>query len=541
MADPIPFPPESAPSGGDLSCAGWSIEAPLRLLCNTVTKAVAHHPDGVVLGDTRRAGAAVRDAAAFTATTDTLRELGPSETLIMRGGAPAGVVRSNLLSPRVLVVDTPGDDIRTAPDRFAPTDAGVGPSWLYTGVSTGLATAWEAWRSVAQTHFAGSLERRVIIAIGVTGFGPAFVRAAMLQGGVVITVLRDALWLDRLQALGIVSERAESIDAAMTRAQDAPAGSAIGVADGITEALAAIDGREPELSAVVDLGDGASHLLDHWTKEEADNLRTEGPQAFASRSIERAEERVAAMRKVAEADVLTMVRNAGLLNTTRVKPEDTPVVPMVPKYLEQRLGAGFASLKFVALSGDTADLAQVDAVLREAAGSDETTTAYLDKVSAIDTHQGLPTREIWLPVEKLREAAAQINHLARYDEVTAPIAVCTDATSPQLAPYPLVASHKPGVDDGDWAMVAGLLASAAGLNLVALTQSPGGRPTRVGAMVAAQGSPEAETRLSALVDLVAASGFTRLRLEGRDGTDDLAARLPMAFCADPPAGDQSAG
>ncbi|MDE0474996.1 MAG: urocanate hydratase, partial [Gammaproteobacteria bacterium] len=77
-----------APTGGRISCGGWTQEAALRMLMNNLDPEVAEAPDAlVVYGGT---GRAARSWDAFDAIVRTLRDLADDETLLVQSGKPVG-------------------------------------------------------------------------------------------------------------------------------------------------------------------------------------------------------------------------------------------------------------------------------------------------------------------------------------------------------------------------------------------------------------------------------------------------------------------
>ena len=92
-----------APTGTTLSCKGWHQEAALRMLMNNLDPAVAERPeDLVVYGGT---GKAARNWDCFEKIVETLRRLENDETLLVQSGKPVGVFRTHDEAPRVLIAN----------------------------------------------------------------------------------------------------------------------------------------------------------------------------------------------------------------------------------------------------------------------------------------------------------------------------------------------------------------------------------------------------------------------------------------------------
>ncbi|MCB9456015.1 MAG: hypothetical protein H6671_08520 [Anaerolineaceae bacterium] len=72
--------PVKAPTGTQLTCKNWLIEAPYRMLQNNLDAAVAFDPDHLIVYGGR--GKAARNWDAFEAILEALRHLEPDETLL---------------------------------------------------------------------------------------------------------------------------------------------------------------------------------------------------------------------------------------------------------------------------------------------------------------------------------------------------------------------------------------------------------------------------------------------------------------------------
>ena len=93
-----------APRGTTLRCRGWTQEAALRMLMNNLDPEVAEKPgDLVVYGGT---GKAARNWAAFDAIVAALEVLEDDETLLVQSGKPVGVFRTHAHAPRVLIANS---------------------------------------------------------------------------------------------------------------------------------------------------------------------------------------------------------------------------------------------------------------------------------------------------------------------------------------------------------------------------------------------------------------------------------------------------
>src|SRR5947209_13938869 len=87
-----------APRGPERTAQSWGAEGALRMLHNNLDPEVAERPeDLVVYGGS---GRAARDWRSFDAIVETLRTMGPEDTLLVQSGKPVGVLRTHDLAPR---------------------------------------------------------------------------------------------------------------------------------------------------------------------------------------------------------------------------------------------------------------------------------------------------------------------------------------------------------------------------------------------------------------------------------------------------------
>lgn len=76
----------TAPTGTDLSCKSWQLEAPFRMLQNNLDPVVAERPeDLIVYGGI---GRAARNWDCFDAILETLKDMEDDETLLVQSGKP---------------------------------------------------------------------------------------------------------------------------------------------------------------------------------------------------------------------------------------------------------------------------------------------------------------------------------------------------------------------------------------------------------------------------------------------------------------------
>src|SRR5262249_51218026 len=98
----------------------------------------------------------------------------------------------------------------------------------------------------------------------------------------------------------------------------------------------------------------------------------------------------------------------------------------VPAYIRPLFCEGKGPFRWVALSGDPADIAATDQALLEAFPDDPVLQRWLPLASEHVHFQGLPARICWLGYGERDRAGAIFNDLVRRGDVSAPIVIGRD-------------------------------------------------------------------------------------------------------------------
>src|SRR6187399_2750942 len=214
-----------APRGAALTCKGWPQEAALRMLMNNLDPEVAERPeDLVVYGGTGRAACSWE---AFDAIVETLKSLEHDETLLVQSGKPVAVFRTHPWAPRVLIANAllvpawaTWENFRDLEDRgltmYGQMTAG---SWIYIGTQGILQGTYETLAAVARKHFGGDLRQRLTVTAGLGGMGGAQPLAVTMNDGVALVIEVDRARIARRLATRYLDEVADSLDAAILKAQ----------------------------------------------------------------------------------------------------------------------------------------------------------------------------------------------------------------------------------------------------------------------------------------------------------------------------------
>jgi urocanate hydratase len=505
-----------APRGTELTCKGWAQEAALRMLMNNLDPDVAERPeDLVVYGGT---GRAARSWEAFDAIVAALRELEGDETLLVQSGKPVGVFRTHEWSPRVLIANSnlvpewaTWDEFRRLEDlgltMYGQMTAG---SWIYIGSQGIVQGTYECFAEIARRRYDGSLAGTITLTAGLGGMGGAQPLAVTLNGGVALCIEIDAHRIDRRLETRYLDERADDLDDAVARARQAKADGravSIGLQGNAAELLPALLAMGFEADIVTDQTSAHDPLVgyvpDRMSLEEADALRASDPDGYVRRSRAAIAAHCAAM--VGFKDRGAEVFDYG--NSLRAEAKlggferafDYP--GFVPAYVRPLFCEGKGPFRWVALSGDPADIAATDRAVLEEFGDDARLRRWIEQAAERIAFQGLPARICWLGYGERARLGLRFNAMVASGELRAPIVIGRDHldSGSVASPY----RETEGMADesdaiADWPLLNALVNTASGASWVSLHHGGGvgiGRSIHAGMVCLADGTDLAAQRL----------------------------------------------
>jgi urocanate hydratase len=171
--------------------------------------------------------------------------------------------------------------------------------------------------------------------------------------------------------------------------------------------------------------------------------------------------------------------------------------------------------RWVALSGDPADIAATDRVVGDLFPENRALHRWLELAAQRVPFQGLPARICWLGYRERDRAGVAFNELVRSGEVSAPIVIGRDHldSGSVASPYRETESMIDGSDAvADWPILNALLNTASGAAWVAVHHGGGvgiGKSIHAGAQVVADGSDEAAVRLERVLTNDPGTGVMR--------------------------------
>jgi urocanate hydratase len=187
----------------------------------------------------------------------------------------------------------------------------------------------------------------------------------------------------------------------------------------------------------------------------------------------------------------------------------------VPAYIRPLFCRGIGPFRWAALSGDPADIAAIDDMLKELFPDDSLLQRWLELAPERVAFQGLPARICWLGYGDRAKAGLGINELVRSGAVTAPVVIGRDHldSGSVASPYRETEAMRDGSDAiADWPILNALINTAAGATWVSVHHGGGvgiGNSIHAGMVVVADGTDAAAERLERVLTSDPGTGVMR--------------------------------
>ncbi|MGH2915932.1 MAG: urocanate hydratase [Solirubrobacteraceae bacterium] len=499
-----------------LECRGWQQEAALRMLHNNLHPDVAERPqDLVVYGGI---GKAARNWSAYHTIERELRRLGDAETLLVQSGKPVAVFETHEQAPRVLIANSNLVPQWATWEKFRELDAAglmmygqmTAGSWIYIGSQGILQGTYETFAAAARERFDGTLAGRLTVTAGLGGMGGAQPLAITMLGGAALCIEVDLQRIERRIQTRYLDERAADLDDALARLGAACSERrplSIGLAGNAAEILPELVRRGVEIDVVTDQTSAHDPLNGYvpagLTVEQAQSLRASDPQDYLRRVGESAVAHVGAIRALARAGAEAFDYGNALrgLAASHGDEEAFSYPGFVPAYIRPRFCEGTGPFRWVALSGDPADIHATDAAILDLFGDQEHIARWIALASERVQFQGLPARICWLGYGERDRAGVRFNEMVASGELRGPIVIgrdhldCGSVASPERE----TEAMRDGSDAvADWPLLNAMLMTACGASWVSIHHGGGvgmGKSIHAGQVVVADGTPGAGERV----------------------------------------------
>jgi len=509
------------PTGDELSCKNWQIEAAYRMIQHNLDPDVAEVPDELIVYGGR--GKAARNWECYDAILETLKRLEPDETLLIQSGKPVGVAKTHTTSPRVLIANS-----NLVPNwanwehfnalekeglmMFGQMTAG---SWIYIGTQGILQGTYETFVAAAKKHWdVYSLAGRLTLTAGLGGMGGAQPLAVSMAGGVSINIEIDPWRIQRRLETKYLDKSTDSLDKAVEWAQDAINAKtplSIGLLGNAADLVPefANQGIIPDLvtdqtSAHDEL---VGYLPNNFTLDEANALRESDSKKYIEESFRAMGEHVQGILALKAKGAIAFDYGNNLrAQAKKAGVEDAFDYPgFVPAYIRPLFCEGKGPFRWVALSGDPKDIYKTDKKIMEMFSEDEALCRWITMAQEQVQFQGLPSRICWLGYGDRAKFGIALNEMVRNGELSAPIVIgrdhldCGSVASPNRE----TEAMKDGTDAvADWPLLNAMVNIAGGATWVSFHHGGGvgmGYSLHAGQVIVADGTDEMDARLNSVL------------------------------------------
>ena len=479
-----------APRGTTISCKGWAQEAAMRMLMNNLDEEVGERPrDLVVYGGT---GKAARNWECYHAMVAALKALGNDETLLVQSGKPVGVFQTHEYAPRVLIANSNlvghwsnwekfNELERLGLMMYGQMTAG---SWIYIGSQGIVQGTFETFAAAGEKHF-GTLEGKLVVSGGMGGMGGAQPLAATMAGAAFLGVEVDPERIKKRLKTGYCDFMVNSLDEALrilknaVRKKEAVSVGLVGNCADVIPELAE-RGVIPDLltdqTSAHDPLNG--YIPQGLTVEQAAELRQRDPKAYVERSLDSMARHVEGMLKLMRMGAVTFDYGNNIRTFAFQRGvKDAYAFPgFVPAYIRPLFCEGRGPFRWVALSGDPADIAVTDELVLAMFPGNPILSRWIDLARKRIKFQGLPARICWLGYGERAQFGLAINDLVKKGKIKAPVVMGRDHldTGSVASPYRETEAMKDGSDAvADWPLLNALLNTASGAAWVSIHNGGG--------------------------------------------------------------------
>jgi urocanate hydratase len=485
------LPPLKAPRGNDLTCKAWPQEAAMRMLMNNLDDEVGERPrDLVVYGGT---GKAARNQQCLEAILASLKSLESDETLLVQSGKPVGIFKTHDYAPRVLIANSNLVGHWSNWEKFNELErAGLmmygqmtAGSWIYIGSQGIIQGTFETFAAAAEKHFGGELAGKLIVSGGMGGMGGAQPLAATMTGACFLGIDVDAERIKKRLKTGYCDFMVNNLDEALrilknaVRKKEAISVGLVGNCADVIPELAERGVLPDILTDQTSAHDPLNgYVPNGMSLEQALELRKNDPKAYLEKSMDAMARHVEGMLRLQKMGSVTFDYGNNIRTFAfQQGVKDAYDFPgFVPAYIRPLFCEGRGPFRWVALSGDPADIAVTDDLVLEMFPKNRILSRWIDLARKRIKFQGLPARICWLGYGERAEFGLAMNDLVKKGKLKAPIVIGRDHLDcgSVASPYRETESMKDGSDAvADWPLLNALLNTASGASWVSIHNGGG--------------------------------------------------------------------
>ncbi|MGN6487185.1 MAG: urocanate hydratase [Devosia sp.] len=527
------------PSGPVLRARGWRQEALLRLLENVLS--VGEDPDNLVVY--AALGKAARNWAAHRQIVEALTTMDEDQTLVIQSGKPIGLLQTHANAPLVIMANCNIVGQWAKAEVFYELEQKgliawgglTAGAWQYIGSQGVIQGTYEIFMRIAEKRFGGSLAGRFILTAGMGGMGGAQPLAGRMAGAAILDVDVDPARAERRQAIGYLAHVAPDLDTALAmieRAVREKRATSVGLVANAADVYPEILRRGVVPDIVTDQTSAHDLVYGYVPRgmslEEVRRLRVDGQGQLMAASRASIAEHVRAMlgfqAKGAEVFdngnlIRTQARQAGVENAF-----DIPI--FTEAYLRPLFARAIGPFRWMALSGEPADIGRIDELVLEMFPDNRIVTNWITLARQHIPFEGLPARIAWLGHGERTALALRVNELVRNGQLQGPVAFSRDHLDAGAMAHPNIMTEnmKDGSDAiADWPLLDAMLLTASMADLVVIHSGGGGYAgymTSAGVTLVADGTVEADARLGQALTNDTSLGVMRYADAGYEDAKD---------------------
>ncbi len=505
-----------SPTGTKLICKGWVQEAAYRMLHNNLDPDVAERPeDLIVYGGL---GKAARNWQAFDDICKALIDLNDDETLMVQSGKPVAILPTHKNAPRVLISNSQLVPKWANWEHFRELEAKglmmygqmTAGSWIYIGSQGIVQGTYETYAECARQHFGGSLKHTLNVTAGLGGMGGAQPLAITMNEGVALVAEVEEWRIKKRLETRYLDVMCREIDDALDKAliaKEKGVAVSIGVLCNAVELLQRMLDRNIVPDTLTDQTSAHDPLVGYYPMamdvEAADRLRKQDPDRYVELSYDTMVKHVSLMLELQKKGAITFDYGNNLRGRALEKglknAFDFP--GFVPAYIRPLFCQGKGPFRWVALSGDPADIHATDKKILELFPENESLKRWIHMAQEKIEFQGLPARICWIGQGERQKAALAFNEMVKNGELKAPIVIGRDHldTGSVASPNRETEAMLDGSDAvADWPILNAFVNTAGGASWVSLHHGGGvgmGYSIHSGMVIVADGTDEAQERL----------------------------------------------
>jgi len=383
-------------------------------------------------------------------------------------------------------------------------------SWIYIASQGIVQGTFETFAAAGERHFGGSLEGKFLVTGGLGGMGGAQPLAATMAGARCLGIEVDPTRIEKRLQSGYCDKIAHSLDEAMQLLDDARKkheAVSVGLIGNCADVLPEMVRRGIVPDVLTDQTSAHDALNGYvpngMSLAEALKLRSAQPDEYVAKSMAAMAQHVEAMLALQKKGAITFDYGNNLRTQAKKagceKAFDIP--GFVPEYIRPLFCEGKGPFRWVALSGDPADIARTDELALTLFPEDKTLARWMKLARQRIQFQGLPARICWLGYGARAAFGVAMNELVRRGEISAPIVIGRDHLDTGSVASPFRETE--GMIDGsdaiaDWPLLNALVNTAAGASWISIHNGGGvgiGYSQHAGMVVVADGTDAAKRRL----------------------------------------------